>query len=103
MYRKVSDGGNTFDHSGVAAKREESEPIKPPNPPQLELPVSYIMCPRCSSQKLESCNCWPINYYCPQCQWRHLNHHHNPPAPSGTPDFGGNISNNSLMDGIIRK
>lgn len=106
-YQKVSDGAKTFEHSGsmtLPEKKVEVNPILSKLPVRYEMPMSYVACPRCGNQDIQPiCKCYPVNYGCPRCQWRHVTHDHEPQTPPGTPDYGGNVNNNSLLSGIIRK
>lgn len=109
MYRKITDGVKTFDHSGemvVGSKRPDPD-APPTHNEKLEPPMTYIACPRCISRKLVTpCNCYPSNFTCTNCGWKHINHlHGGTPAASAPvkPSNRTNVNDGAFLSKIIRK
>jgi len=103
-YRKVSEGGTTFEHSGAMGAREDAEPVPHIEEEYIEyaLPMSYIHCPTCGSKELMTCNCLPVNYFCVKCEWTYTTHSHKDNQNGGNFSHG-DISQNSLISGTVRK
>ena len=66
-YRKISDGNQTIKISETMITSTEKI--------EFEQPMSYISCPNCNSDPI-SCNCFPVNYYCMECNWKYITHNH---------------------------
>lgn len=107
-YRKVSDGVRVIEHTGESlvvpgnqADSRGDRSILSKAPIRYELPMSYVACPKCGNQDIHSiCNCYPTNYACSRCSWQHITHNH---QPRETPEYKGDVSNNSLLSKALRK
>lgn len=43
----------------------------------LDIGMTYVMCPRCNEEPLKKCTCEAfVNYECMRCHWKHTNHIH---------------------------
>jgi len=77
MYRKVSDGGESFGVTkGTLYQTPSDAPeIQPGNVPSNQL-QSFVSCPQCGSEVYSPCNCYPLNYGCTKCDWLYVSHRH---------------------------
>lgn len=96
MYHKITDGFSTFD------KQKQEEEFLENEAQQLQLPMSYIVCPVCENVELEKCACEGgyNNYYCKKCSFQHINHHHKGFEKDGNPKHIKKIDNSILVKAV---
>lgn len=72
----------------------------------LEMPKSFLRCPDCNTHELSKmCGdiCNPANYKCDRCNWRHVNHHHNPPPKPQNSPVPNNVNMNAVLSKAVRR
>jgi len=117
-YQKVSDGGQTFSHSGTMSIGNPPYTSSDPDfemrseieESQLRLmPMTYVRCPECHHKPLITTNSVPQYYACTKCGWNNTPPHPdprvrtNPTTQKNTVNTGSNISNNSLLARATRR